>query len=406
MSLPTFPHPPSDRIAIIGSGIVGSHLASFLSHSLGSRIILVDKDIKGLPGSTGHAPGFVGQYNELPVLTELAKRSVSHYLSAGEEGFQKVGGLEIATNLEERAEAARKAGLESKLLNKQEILELVPSFLDGGYLSKEGNAGLYFPNDGTANAISLTHTAQNTAASNGAILLDAQVVSHQRSEDGKGWKVDTSLGEIQVGRLVYCTGIWASQLLPRLEHSVVSVSHPYSYSVPHPIREKKTPFIRWPKEHVYARDHGLKDGLGSYAHAPIKVPREEHGETAYGRWENNFDEILDKGYGLLDEGIAKTFKSEGTNKFNGLFSVTPDGLPLVGQVDEGLYCAVGVWVTHAAGSARLLADELVGEGGKEDAWLRSALDPKRFDKFVSEEEQKVLERRSLAKYNDIYNKEG
>ncbi|WWC95855.1 hypothetical protein V866_002722 [Kwoniella sp. B9012] len=406
MSFPTIPHSPSERVAIIGAGIVGSHLASFLSTSLGSRVILIDKDIRGLPGSTGHAPGFVGQYNELPVLTELAKRSVLYYSQGGEDGFQRVGGLEISQGLEERAQAARSAGLQAELVNKQQILDLVPSFVNEGYIAEEGNAGLYFPNDGTATAIVVTHAQQDKAASNGAILLDAEVSSHTKTIDGKGWNIKTNLGEIEVGKLVYCTGIWASQLLPQLEHSVVSVSHPYSYSRPHPIREKKTPFVRWPKEHVYARDHGERDGLGSYAHAPIKVPREEHGETAYGNWEESFNDVLEKGYSLLDEGIAKSLEGEDTKKFNGLFSVTPDGVPLVGRVDEGLYCAVGVWVTHAAGSARLLADELVGGSKDEDEWLRKALDPKRFDKYTSDEEKKVLESKSLAKYNDIYNKEG
>ncbi|WWC70572.1 uncharacterized protein I206_104523 [Kwoniella pini CBS 10737] len=404
MSLPTFSNPPSERILVVGAGIVGSHLASFLSTTFGSKVILLDKDIKGLPGSTGHAPGFVGQYNELSSLTELAKRSVSHYISKGEEGFQVVGGLEIGSDLEKRAEDAKSVGISAELINKEKILNLVPNFIDENYVEDNGISGLFFPKDGTANAIKLTHIAQDEASSNGSVFINAEIQSY--SKDSNEWKVNTRLGEFKVGKIIFCTGIWASQLLPHLEHSIVSVSHPYSYSLPHEKRQYKMPFIRWPHKHVYARDHGLKDGLGSYAHAPIKVSREDHGQTAYGRWENDFDQVLNDGYDLLNQNIASTFKAEGSEKFNGLFSVTPDGLPLVGKVEDDLYCAVGVWVTHAAGSAKLLADELMGKSQDEDEWLRKALDPRRFQKYMSEEEKEVLEKRALAKYNDIYNKEG
>ncbi|WWC62354.1 uncharacterized protein I303_104950 [Kwoniella dejecticola CBS 10117] len=406
MSLPSFPHPPSDRILIIGAGIVGSHLASFLSSSLGSRVILSDKDVRGLPGSTGHAPGFVGQYNELSPLTELAKRSVRHYVSQGGDAFQVVGGLEIGSGLEKRGADAKSAGIQVEVMEKERIMGLVPDFINEDCVDvRSTSAGLFFPQDGTANAIQLTHLAQDQASKNGAILLNAEVKSHVKLEEG--WKVITSVGDFEVGKVVFCTGIWASQLLPSLEHSVVSVAHPYSYSIPHEERPNKMPFIRWPHKHVYARDHGTKDGLGSYAHAPVKVPRQDHGQTAYGKWEDEFDSVLQDGYELLNDTMAKTFsvEAEGSERFNGLFSVTPDGMPLVGQIQDGMYCAVGVWVTHAAGSARLLAETLLGDGKKDDEWLRTALDPKRFDRYTNEEKND-LEKRSLAKYNDIYNKEG
>ncbi|WVQ96877.1 hypothetical protein IAU59_003984 [Kwoniella sp. CBS 9459] len=403
MSLPTLNTLHEDRIVIVGAGIVGSHLASFLAVTLGDKVIFVDRDIRGLPGSTGHAPGFVGQYNELPVLTELAKRSVNHYASSGSGGFERVGGLEVGPGLEARAEAAKQAGLEAKLVSKQEILDLAPGFVRADTLSEQGNAGLLFPMDGTARARIVTHAEQDKASKYGAILIDADVVSVASSKSGQ--IVETSLGAIEAGRVVFCTGIWASQLLPQLEHTVVSVAHPYSYSTPHAVRPKKTPFIRWPAKHVYARDHGEEDGLGSYAHAPIKLPRAEHAETAYGKWEDSFDQVLADGYALLPDAVAATFGGEGGRKFNGLFSVTPDGLPLVGKVDEGVYAGVGVWVTHAAASARLLADELLGQAKGEDETLRRALDPTRFDGQTSEAEQEVLEQRALAKYNDIYNKD-
>ncbi|WVR06173.1 hypothetical protein IAU60_003203 [Kwoniella sp. DSM 27419] len=402
MSLPDLTSAPSDRILIVGSGIVGSCLAAFLAPSLGPDVILLDRDIRGLPGSTGHAPGFVGQFNEIPTLTELARRSVVYYQLREGRGFDTVGNLEVGPGLEARAAAALAAGFEARLLEKQETLEIAPGFVRPDTLEVEGPAAILFPGDGTAKAIELTHAVQDDAKAAGAVFIGADVLGVSTADAGVH-TVTTSLGELQVGRVVLCTGIWASQLLPKLEHSVVSVAHPYSYSTPHEVRQKETPFIRWPAKHVYARDHGTEDGLGSYAHAPIKLARGEHTHSAYGEWDDSFDQVLEDGYALLPDAVAGTFK--GGRKFNGLFSVTPDGLPLVGQVDQGVYCAVGIWVTHAAGSAQLLADQLLGRAKDADKTLREALDPKRFEGHTSVEALAELEQRALAKYNDIYNKE-
>ncbi|KAH0080634.1 hypothetical protein KCU66_g20101, partial [Aureobasidium melanogenum] len=50
---------------IIGAGIVGSSLAYFLSESTPKTSILVlDRSLGTIAGSTGYAPGFIGQYNE------------------------------------------------------------------------------------------------------------------------------------------------------------------------------------------------------------------------------------------------------------------------------------------------------------------------------------------------------
>lgn len=54
------------------------------------------KSLETLLGSTGHAPRFVGQPNESPVLTRLAKDTVKDYLTIP-GGFETVGGLELSS---------------------------------------------------------------------------------------------------------------------------------------------------------------------------------------------------------------------------------------------------------------------------------------------------------------------
>lgn len=75
------------QIVIIGAGIVGSALARELSCHAELDLTVIDQSPAGrLRGSTGHAPGYVGLFNESPVLTSLALETARIYDSLG-RGF-------------------------------------------------------------------------------------------------------------------------------------------------------------------------------------------------------------------------------------------------------------------------------------------------------------------------------
>ena len=87
---------------------------------------------------------------------------------------------------------------------------------------------------------------------------------------------------------------------------------------------------------------------------------------------------------------------------NAMFSVTPDGLPFAGGIPQspGLFAAVAIWVTHAAGVARLVADLVSGEKlGESDIKFLDAFSPLRFEG----QDPDILKSRALGTYNDIYN---
>lgn len=394
---------PSNRTVIIGAGIVGSILANILSihpHSSDQQIVLIDRDVQGLPGSTGHAPGYVGQYNSVPALTELARRTVRYYLSIP-GGFSTVGGLEIAqspngmSSLQNRGEEARKVGLRAEMVSGEQAVGLAPYFV-----KEDGvEGGLWFENDGTANAQLIARQQQKQARERGAVTIDAEVESVD-----KGKVVLADGTEIQAAKVVLCTGIWTRSLMPQVP--IVPVAHPYAYTAERDgVREKETPFIRYPEAHVYVRDHGLRDGIGSYSHDPIAVVQSHLTSSAYGEWETSFQLVLQTALALLPAETRRAFevdpvKAGSERVFNGLFSVTPDGKPLVGKVSEGVYMASAVWVTHAAASAQLVADVMMDNVQDGDKWLVQELDPHRFDG----KDNNKLEADALGTYNDIYNK--
>jgi glycine/D-amino acid oxidase-like deaminating enzyme len=436
LSVPLSEPLPQNRILIIGAGIVGSALAYHLSLSSSphsttttstypSNITLLDSSFPSRTNSTSHAPGFVGQYNQSPTLTTLAKASVSEYLSIP-GGFDLCGGLEVSgtasgvERLRTRCTAAKEMGLEAEMLSQDEVLDLA-----GDGAGAEGDrekglvktedvlAGLYFPGDGAADAKVITRFYLQKVRENGVVFIEGKVTgllvtTDSNSESPKPKKitaVNTTAGLLQAERVILCTGIWTSPLLSSISTPFISippipivpVAHPYTYGTVRPPRTKKLPWIRWPDQHVYARDHGISDGFGSYNHYPIDATtdlKEGDTDTAIGAWPTTFDETLERARKLLPAG-----KSMGTEeKFNGIFAMTPDGLPLAGKVDgvEGLYMAAAVWVTQAAGTGKFMADLLRGGGVEEK--VRMALDPNRFkDGEIGE-----LREEALRGYRDVY----
>jgi sarcosine oxidase len=85
-----------------------------------------------------------------------------------------------------------------------------------------------------------------------------------------------------------------------------------------------------------------------------------------------------------------------------MFSVTPDALPFAGAIPQspGLFVAAAIWVTHAAGVTRLVADLISGEKLREtDIKALDAFSPLRFEG----QDPEILKSRALGTYNNIYN---
>ncbi|RFU30493.1 hypothetical protein B7463_g5862, partial [Scytalidium lignicola] len=388
------------KVIIVGAGIVGSALAYFLSNSQSSekrQIIVVDRSLSPLVGSTAYAPGFVGQFNESEVLTRLAIDSVIEYIKVP-DGFNIVGGLEVATSVEgierlkTRCEDARNFGLPAGMITPEHAVELAPELVK----SSEVGAALHFTADGTANTTNITSFYQAESRKNGVQFIEADVTQLTISNGRvKGVEIQgASLSTFSADILILATGIWAQDLCHDLDFPipVVPVGHPYMYSNSKKPSSRKAPWVRWPEHHVYARDHGLFYGFGSYNHEPI--PYKPTNGTAIGNWIEDFNATLEQACNLLS--IGKNLIPE--KKFNGIFSMTPDNLPLVGEVPSvnGLYMAAAVWVTHAAGTAKFITKLI--EGGAVDRRMKESLDPARF----RGQEWSTLEEKSLKGYNDIY----
>lgn len=193
------PSEASFKIAIVGGGIVGSALAYFLSKSLenGNEVVLIDRSFSQLKGSTGHAPGFIGQYNESEALTRLAVDTVSEYKKIP-GAFESIGGLEVATALEGverlkvRYNMAKKVGLPAELLSPEQATKLAPDLVKNDILS-----ALHFASDGAANAVRITSFFQDQARKNSVHFLETdvkEIIQEDGIARGHMWRRPFSVG--------------------------------------------------------------------------------------------------------------------------------------------------------------------------------------------------------------------
>ncbi len=381
---------------------MGAALAAELAARRLGKIVVLDQGPRnGLAGSTGHAPGYVGIYNDSNVLVELARRSVETYRNVsfdGQPGFSPAGGLELAEDDAElelvhgRAARASAIGLNATRVSASQAAALAPHLVPTTGCA----GGVHYSGDGTARAEVIMAGLRARAERDGVAFRYETPVREIEVSDKRVKRVHTPVETLPVDDVVICTGIWGPRVAASTGYTLplTPVAHPYVYGPKHAMPEHTTPFVRWPKKHVYTRDHGNQIGIGTYDHLPQPVAPEELGRRADRAWPGRlFDEAIARALNLLPE--RQRFEPE--TKLNGVFSMTADNLPLIGptKLVQGLWIGAAVWVTHAAGAASVLAGWIAGEDARGEL---AALDP---DRFTGESAQS-LQKSALRLYRDIY----
>ncbi|WP_039937974.1 NAD(P)/FAD-dependent oxidoreductase, partial [Streptomyces himastatinicus] len=250
--------------------------------------------------------------------------------------------------------------------------------------------------DGTARAGVITAALGERASAAGVRFVPDARVTAIETDGGRVRSVRAGDREWAADDVVLACGIWgpAVAALAGVGLPLVPVGHPYVHGPRHTAPHPPSPFVRWPEHHVYARDHGDRDGLGTYDHQPLPVEISGLTEGADRPWPGDlFDRAIAAGLRLLPEGE----RWRPAQRLNGVFAMTPDNLPLIGPHAEvsGLWSAEAVWVTHAAGAAAAL-DTLMFDDPTAPAY--AALAP---DRFGGQPED-ALRRRALSLYRDIY----
>ncbi|MBU2662588.1 FAD-dependent oxidoreductase [Actinoplanes bogorensis] len=388
------------KVVIIGAGVVGCALADELTMRGWTDVTVLEQGplfVTG--GSSSHAPGLVFQTNPSRTMTRLARYTVE---KLGELGcFRPLGSLEVATTPERLAELHRRFGygqswgIGSAMLDPVACAELVPLLDKDRVLG-----GLHVPTDGLALAVQACEAQAARAQERGARFVGRAEVTKIIQADGRVVGVWTADAAYPADIVVSCAGFWGPKigeladttipLLP-MAHQFVRTSNVNAVD--------DMPILRHQDRDLYFRAYGESLGIGSYLHEPMPVSLDELAEGPHPSMLPFTPETFAESWDAAAELLPALRHAERTDGFNGVFSFTADGFPLLGESRTlpGFWTAEAIWVTHSAGAAREMAEWLVN--GRPSLDLHEC-DLNRFD--PAQLAPDYTRQRSIRSFEEVY----
>ncbi|AFZ74059.1 GcvT family protein [Natronobacterium gregoryi] len=408
--------PSSAGTVIIGAGIVGNSLAYHLSKQGRDDILLMDKGPLPDPGgSTGHASNFLMPVEHSKEMTHLTRRSIEQYEDM--DTFTNSGGIEVArtdermAELKRRVQSAKAWGEPGELLSVEEVEEMVPyvntDIIEGGF---------YSPGAGTCDPLRAGEVMRARAdhETDGGLTVSPNTeVLDLHVEDDAIQAVETDRGTVEAGEVVIAAGLWSPKIaqmagveipLTPAVHQMVSVG-PISFFEDYD-GEISFPVVRDMDTQMYERQHGNDLEVGSYQHRPIlwdvdDVPSIDEAPLSPTQppltddaFEQSMADALEIVPELLDDPQAGV-----RHEIDGLLSVTPDGAPLLGPLQdvEGLWSCAAVWIKEAPAIGEAVAQWMTR--GWSDIDLHGS-DVNRFYEYGTSQE--FVENRGHEGFQKIY----
>ncbi|TMD90714.1 MAG: FAD-dependent oxidoreductase [Chloroflexi bacterium] len=369
--------PAHARAVVIGCGIVGNSVAYHLCRLGWRDVVLLDKGPLPNPGgSTGHASNFIYLVDHSKEMTALTVESVNQYKEMGV--FTQSGGVEVARTKERMQELTRRMasaaawGIEPvSLVSPAVVKDLVPFINETIILG-----GFYTPGVGVVDSLRAGTIMRDRAQASGALTVAAKTeVLGIDVKDGHVRCVRTTAGDIEADTVVITCGVWSPRVarmagaripLTPAVHQMIDVG-----PVPRFAGAKgdiEVPIVRDMDTNMYERQAGGDLEIGSYAHRPIlydpedipPIERAALSPTEFPFTQPDFELQMQHALELVPE-IVGDERVGVKYAINGILSLTPDGMPVLGESPDvkGLWSAAAVWVKEGPGTGKALAEWMV-----------------------------------------------
>ena len=274
--------------------------------------------------------------------------------------------------------------------------------------------GFSTPGIGVVDSLRAGTIMRERAQALGALRLSPMTeVTGIDVEDGHVTRVRTDKGDFEADVVVIAAGVWSPRIaamagaaipLTPAVHQMISVG-----PVPmlaDTVGEITYPIIRDMDTNCYERQHGSDMEVGSYAHRAILMDADEIPSIAESKLsptelpftEEDFELQMEQALELIPD-ILGDERVGIRHQINGLLSLTPDGMPILGETPEvkGLWAAAAIWIKEAPGIARMVAEWMTD--GKPE------IDPHGSDIARFHEHQKArhhVKARSAEGFNKTY----
>jgi glycine cleavage system aminomethyltransferase T/glycine/D-amino acid oxidase-like deaminating enzyme len=362
--------PAKATCVVIGAGIVGNCLVGHLAALGWTDMVLLDKGPLPNPGgSTGHASNFIFPTDHNKEMAQLTIESQRQFVARGVNN--ECGGIEVARSearleeLNRRMTSAKAYGIDSRLLTPAEIKEMVPFINDEIIVG-----GFYTPSVSVVDSLQMGMLMREEAADAGAVAVFANTeVVDIEVDDGRVRAVVTDKGRIECEHVAIACGVWSPRIAAMAGANIPLTPAVHQMADVGPIdilqesnAELAYPIIRDMDTFCYERQSSGSMEVGSYAHRPIfhhpdEIPSNDESPltpTELPLTMDDFDPQMEEAIELMD----MLGDAEIKYAINGLLSLTPDAMPVLGETPEvrNLWSAAAVWIKEGPGIAQLIAE--------------------------------------------------
>jgi glycine cleavage system aminomethyltransferase T/glycine/D-amino acid oxidase-like deaminating enzyme len=286
-------------------------------------------------------------------------------------------------------------------------------------------AAFHVPSDGIAKGVRIAAALAHKASARGVSFEGGVTVTGFDVRDGRVRGVRTDRGPIECERVLICAGIWGPTVgaMAGVPIPLVAVQHQLVWTDPVPELEGETrevvhPILRHQDMAMYFRHHEDHYAVGNYKHEPIATPQsalrrppealeqrrggapEDLAMPSLMPWTpRDFDVAEAEAARLLPALKGRMRPEDPSRSINGMFSFTPDASSIVGESGKvrGVWVCEAVWVTHAGGMGRQVAEWMVSG---EPSYDLAEMDANRFYPYATTPPY-VLER-GKQQYREVY----
>lgn len=357
--------PKTADIAILGAGVMGASIAFHLAKRRAGKIVVIDKDHVGSGGS-GRSSALIRMHYSFPPEVQLALISLHVFQNwqeiVGQPGdFRKTGFVRIVhpnetERLKLNVKMQRKLGAKVDLIGKQDLHDLEPDWdVD------EVELGAYEPDSGYGDGASVAGDLLGAARDLGATYLSRTQAAGFMIEDGRIRGVLTDQGTVSSPVVISATGPWTRPLFQKAGIDLAIECEYHQVAIlrnPPDMKGGGSACIDSVTATYFRSDAHDKFLIGDfYGKRPVdpdNFPQRASDES--------LEEIIERAC----RRVPKLAGAEVMRGVTGVYDMTPDSRPLLGEIPEigGLYvCAgfsgMGFKISPAIG---LVMSELVLDG--------------------------------------------
>lgn len=334
--------PPTADIVILGAGVMGASIAFHLARGKAGKIVVLDKDHVG-GGGSGRSSALIRMHYSFPPEVQLALVSLAIFQNwqdaIGASGdFRKTGFVRIVhphetERLKRNVEMQRKLGATVELIDKKQLAELEPD-----WKVEDVELAAYEPDSGYGDGAGVANDFLQAARELGVAYFSRTQATKLKTKSERTAGVVTNHGEIAAPTVIAATGPWTRPLLQQAGYDLPIECEYHQVAILRNAPDMKgggCACIDSVTATYFRSDAHDKFLLGDF-YGKRPVDPDDFPQRAS---DDSLEEVIER----ASRRVPKLERAEVMRGVTGVYDMTPDSRPLLGEVPgiAGLYVCAG-----------------------------------------------------------------